>query len=70
MTPAVVTSFYEDAEKVLGEIPAKIKEISAEKESVPTMKVLFQWLSKYDTNWKRPNAEADAEVEAEAEDAE
>lgn len=67
MTPAVVTSFYEDAEKVLGEIPAKIKEISVEKESVPTMKVLFQWLSKYDTNWKRPNAEADADADADAE---
>ena len=53
MTPAVVEAFYEEAEKVLS-IPSKVKEISIEKESVPTMKVLFQWMSKYDTNWVRP----------------
>lgn len=70
MTPAVVESFYEVAEKALGKIPEKVKEISREKETVPTIKVLFQWLSKYDTNWKRPEAEADDADAADTEKAE
>lgn len=53
VTPPVIDSFYKEAEDALGAIPQKVKDISYQKESIPTIKALFQWLSKYDTDWVR-----------------
>ena len=55
VTPVVIADFFKEAEAAVGPIPQKCIDIANEKEAIPTMKVLFQWLSKYDSNWKRPD---------------
>lgn len=66
MTPPVIEDFYKEAEAVGLKVPAKLKDLSLEKECVPTMKTMFQWLAKYDSDWVRPTA-ADTEDEADTE---
>ena len=56
-TPAVVAAFWESAKEALEglDIPQKMIDISTEKEEIPTMKIMLQWLSKYDSKWVRTN---------------
>lgn len=52
-TPVVVEDFFKAAKAAQIDVPAKLIEKCTEHEVIPTMKELFQWLSKYDENWVR-----------------